>query len=61
MRNDDGETVFHILAKHMKGHDILEMIFKQIQLKVPDDMIMKDNAGNTPLHHAANSNHQEIC
>ncbi|CAF1467011.1 unnamed protein product [Adineta ricciae] len=61
VQNDDGQTVFHILAKHTRGRDILAMICKQIKLKVPDDMIMKDSEGNTPLHYATDANLQEMC
>ncbi|UJR12614.1 hypothetical protein I4U23_016789 [Adineta vaga] len=61
-RNDDGETVLHILAKSESGLDLVKMIDKEPRFKNMQRVMMTpDNAGNTPLHTAVCSNQLEIC
>ncbi|CAF1212237.1 unnamed protein product [Adineta steineri] len=57
-KNQDGENVLHICAKHNKSEDLLEMILDQAaSLKLHEAV---DNNGNLPLHVAAGTSHQNV-
>ncbi|CAF4235355.1 unnamed protein product, partial [Rotaria sordida] len=61
-RNDDGETVLHILAKSKNHPDSPPVIRKKLGSKDKKDVMMiRDNADNTPLHTAVCSNQLAIC
>jgi hypothetical protein len=58
-KNDDGENILHICAKHKISEDLLKILLDRA---APLELHEKaDNNGNLPLHVAASTNHKNVC